>query len=257
MSEDNGGAISFTQGDYHTVKDCTFTGCSSSSAFDISTGGGGVFSNTGSSFSVISSTFISCSTTSLGGGLLCTTGCASSFVSECFFLRCSSETCGGGMSTHCGPISAVSSSYFVSCTAHWTGGGLYHNSVYTSSHIMISNLLFNKNTAESGDPSTRGGGGFGDFRDATYSSMYSFCFYTGNIAPPEDPQDISVRTNPIDVTKIQHCFTTTASNTFLNHGSYVDTWLPMNNAILKVFDLPSTAIQLFTHTKTHLHCSFR
>ena len=231
----SGGALAFTAGGENSVIECIFSRCSSTLSFGNCYGGGAVFSNSGSLLSVSSSKFISCSTQSIGGGLLCTSDCESSSVSECFFFGCSAETCAGGMSTHYGPRGSVSSSSFVLCTSKWTGGGIYHNSLFDRSHVSISNSLFKENNAKSIVDHTPGGGGFGDFRENTYTSKYSFLFFTGNIAPINTAYDIFIRDNPITLDCIKHCFTTTTSTqSFYNNGQYQFNWLPLTTVSLSL-----------------------
>ena len=131
------------------------------------------------------------------------------------------------MSTHFGPSADISSSSFISCSAKWGGGGFYHNSHNDSSFLTLSNSLFTNNRAYSLDTHTRGGGGFEDWKANAYSSKSVFSFFSGNRAPDGVGYDISSQDHDFGLENIVHCFTTAILNSFYNHGTHVDNWLPV------------------------------
>ena len=218
------------------VKSSLFYSCRTTKSSSGWYGGGAIYAGCGS-LSVSLSSFIHCSTVFLGGAILAQYNSTSSVISESYFISCSANH-GGGLMTHFGPASKVILCRFMTCYAEYVGGGLYHNSNLQTSSLSVTESLFTGNRADYTYDSTyktQGGGAFEDFRAMSYTSRYSFLFFTGNAAPTGKGCDISIIWNALTQSSILYCFTTAASNSFWNNGSYVNSWLPQTNAIIKVF----------------------
>ena len=231
-SDNDGGAIYYTSGSSIHLDHCTFTHCKTTGGFTHSHGGGAVYISRGT-LSIINSSFLLCTTSSFGGGIYAYTGCASSYISQSTFISCKG-TYGGGVNIYCGPTSSVLSSRFISCTGSISGGGFYHDSHSGTSAISVSDSFFIHNCADSASDgyASRGGGGFENFRSATYPTNYSFLFFHGNIAKKGIGHDITSNANAVSEGSVVHCFTTTAENSFCNAGRDQKNWLPLTTVNL-------------------------
>ena len=233
IAEDNGVAICFGNSPTGTLTltSSLFEKCSCTVDLEAYCGGGAVCLNSGY-LDADSSTFIACSSSYFGGGILAQNNCISSRVLSCDFISCNG-CYGGGLNTFFGPSATTTSSRFISCTVSKGGGGLYHDSHNDSSWIKISNCLFTNNCANycngSDNFRPRGGGAFEDYRNEEYDYHYSFSFFSGNTAPYGIGNDISIYSNYIQLTEVEHCFTTTRTNSLWNKDLHVDNWLPQAN----------------------------
>ena len=231
-SAGHGGGIFFLSTGTLTVKDSSFTSCSSNDLADSSNGGGGaIFANNGS-LSVTSTTFVDCTAKNVGGGVTGTLSCTLCRVSLSRFLCCTARSA-GGLATFHAPKCELSSTLFLSCSVPETGGGMFHNGDNTYPTASLSESLFKDNSADfantTGDCPYRGGGACEDGGKAEYTITFLFCFFTGNTAPKGVGSDISIQRRALAQNNINYCFTTATSGRFWNKDKYVDTWLPQGS----------------------------
>ena len=255
-STDSGGAISFTSGDSLSIEDCIFTSCYNivtPSDFD---GGGAIHVTAACTLTITSSLFIECNTPCYGGAVHAQRACKSLEVLYSTFFDCYAGY-GGGMTTYCGPSSSVVSSRFILCKSLSTGGGIFHNSLQTYSHLTVSDDLFTNNRADylTDQYLNRGGGGFEDYRGRAYTSRYSFSFFHMNSAPTGVGNDISIHENKLDANNIKHCFTTRATDSFWNNGTYTksntENWLPLTTSNIDESEPTHTHNAFLSHSTTY------
>ena len=216
-----------------TVDSSSFYECSVTAPSSSFYGGGAIYADCGS-LSVFSSLFFRCSAVYDGGGVFAYRNCDSARIHSSLLVACTAEF-GGAFITFYGPTSSISCSRFVSCTVSRGGGGFYHDSNLVRSSLTVSDCLFANNCAnyQNGSDSYnyRGGGAFEDFRGTTYISKYSFTLFSANSAPNGVGHDVSIHFNKLSISNIQYCFTTRATYSFWNNGTYQDnelkSWLPI------------------------------
>ena len=231
-SEHNGGAICYTYGSSLFIDQCTFTRCKTTESYTHSCGGGAVYTISGT-LSVISTSFLCCTTSSFGGGIFSYSSCSSSDIKFSIFIDCNGQY-GGGVNTYCGPTSSITSSRFLMCTGTASAGGFYHDSNSGATSISVSDSLFAHNCAafQPDELPNRGGGGFETYRSQPFPFHYAFLFFHGNIAKNNVGHDITSHAYPLPDNTLVYSFTTTAENSFSNSGHEEKDWLPLTTVSL-------------------------
>ena len=224
-----------------TVQSCFFSFCTTTTDFSRRCGGGAIYMDSGTLLSIVSTTFISCSTKSYGGAIYSENNCKTFTISQSAFISCTSDH-GAGLMSYCGPELSITSSHFICCVADRFGGGVYHDSSLLSSSFTLSDSVFTGNQAGSRNNNNRGGGALEDYKQNLYQSSYSFSFFTNNAAPYGKGNDISIQVRAVTQSPVTHCLTTTASeNAFWNNGSNVDNWLPLTTTNASISESLYTA----------------
>jgi len=160
------------------VTGCTFT---SNIANSLTTGGGGVYTNTGTGTQLTSCALTGNTAHEYGGGFYDNGGDGLG-VTRCIFTSNSAND-GGGVATNNGTSPAISNCRFSNNVAQVSGGGIYNNNAGNGS--LVTDTFFN-NTANDIAYATSpvAGGGVCNVNASNIALVH--CFLQGNVAAEGD-----------------------------------------------------------------------
>jgi predicted outer membrane repeat protein len=166
----NGGAISKETSSPITFTNCAFTGNQTTVAAG-TTGGGAIYSNSGSNDVITNTTFTNNKSANAYGGAIFFNGTSTLNMSHCTLTQNNAGTYGGGLADIGGTSFNVNNCNFNNNAALY-GGGIYSNG--GSSNYGYDTLANNTAT------STTGAGGGGFYVDGT-NPIISHCWFDANV----------------------------------------------------------------------------
>ena len=229
-SDSLGGAISFREKTESslTVNKCTFDSCTSSFSAGWSNGGGAINCYSVRSVSILSSSFLSCSSLNNGGGGINFYYIIQQpYVTNCDFISCHADDDGGGV--------AIWSSYandntivcrdcrFIKGTSSgsvdpWAGGII----LWGNGNILkCSEILFAYNEAFFG-------GAYGTDCNVDFPDFpLSFCFFHSNTGAYGNDVCFYLCPSEFETKYFLHCFSTSEGNRVKDYA-YIDysNWIP-------------------------------